>query len=121
LLELGLYPNQSFTKISAVLITKKHASDYGLTVSSFDKDFLPWYNEVELVASDMSKGVQFLMKKKNKLMLSMVLENQNQARKSTLQTKTKKLLNTVLIIISLPLSTPRELPNLPQDDVKVLI
>jgi dihydrolipoamide dehydrogenase len=36
--ELGLYPNQSIIKISSSL-SKKHASDYGLTVSSFDKDF----------------------------------------------------------------------------------
>jgi dihydrolipoamide dehydrogenase len=40
LLELGLYPNQSIIKISSGFNYLKHASDYGLTVSSFDKDFL---------------------------------------------------------------------------------
>jgi dihydrolipoamide dehydrogenase len=37
--ELGLYPNQSIIKISSSFDYLKHASDYGLTVSSFDKDF----------------------------------------------------------------------------------
>jgi dihydrolipoamide dehydrogenase len=36
----------------------KHASDYGLTVSSFDKDF-PAVVQRRTIASDMSKGVQF--------------------------------------------------------------
>jgi dihydrolipoamide dehydrogenase len=40
----------------------KHASDYGLTVSSFDKDSCR-VQRSRTVASDMSKGVQFLMKK----------------------------------------------------------
>jgi dihydrolipoamide dehydrogenase len=31
---------QSITKISSGFDYLKHASDYGLTVSSFDKDFL---------------------------------------------------------------------------------
>jgi dihydrolipoamide dehydrogenase len=44
--ELGLYPNQSIIKISSSL-SKKHASDYGLTVSSFDKDFQLLYSAVE--------------------------------------------------------------------------
>jgi dihydrolipoamide dehydrogenase len=40
LLELGLYPNQSIIKISSGFDYLKHASDYGLTVSSFDRFFL---------------------------------------------------------------------------------
>jgi hypothetical protein len=36
--ELGLYPNN--IKISSSFDYLKHASDYGLTVSSFDKIFL---------------------------------------------------------------------------------
>jgi dihydrolipoamide dehydrogenase len=38
LLKLGLY--QSIIEISSGFNYLKHASDYGLTVSSFDKDFL---------------------------------------------------------------------------------
>jgi dihydrolipoamide dehydrogenase len=57
LLELGCIPTKALLKSAQDYL--KHASDYGLTVSSFDKDSLPWYNAVELVASDMSKGVQF--------------------------------------------------------------
>jgi dihydrolipoamide dehydrogenase len=34
-----LYPNKSIIEISSGFNYLKHASDYGLTVSSFDKDF----------------------------------------------------------------------------------
>jgi dihydrolipoamide dehydrogenase len=34
------YPNKSIIEISSGFNYLKHASDYGLTVSSFDKDFL---------------------------------------------------------------------------------
>jgi hypothetical protein len=48
-------------------------SDYGFSVSSFDKDFQLLYSAVERFASDMSK-VQFLMKK-TKLMFLTALGN----------------------------------------------
>jgi dihydrolipoamide dehydrogenase len=63
LLKLGLYPNKTF-EISSGFYYLKHASDYGLTVSSFDKDFPAVVQRSRTIASDMSKGVQFLMKKK---------------------------------------------------------
>jgi dihydrolipoamide dehydrogenase len=56
-----LYPNKSIIEISSGFNYLKHASDYGLTVSSFDKDFPVVQRST--IASDMSKGVQFLMKK----------------------------------------------------------
>jgi dihydrolipoamide dehydrogenase len=55
-------PNKSIIEISSGFNYLKHASDYGLTVSSFDKDF-PVVQRSRTIASDMSKGVQFLMKK----------------------------------------------------------
>jgi dihydrolipoamide dehydrogenase len=57
-----LYPN-SIIEISSGFNYLKHASDYGLTVSSFDKDFPAVVQRSRTIASDMSKGVQFLMKK----------------------------------------------------------
>ena len=45
------------------MIILKHASDYGLTVSSFDKDFPAVIQRSRGVAQGMSKGVTFLMKK----------------------------------------------------------
>ncbi|MFN4184820.1 MAG: dihydrolipoyl dehydrogenase, partial [Hyphomonas sp.] len=41
----------------------KHASDYGLSISSYDKDFGAVIGRSRSVADGMSKGVQFLMKK----------------------------------------------------------
>jgi dihydrolipoamide dehydrogenase len=42
-------------------VRRFNASDYGLTVSSFD-NFSAVVQRSRTVASDMSKGVQFLMK-----------------------------------------------------------
>jgi dihydrolipoamide dehydrogenase len=55
MLELGLYPYQSIIKISTGFDYLKHASDYGLTVSSFDKDFPAVVQRSRTVTSDMSK------------------------------------------------------------------
>jgi dihydrolipoamide dehydrogenase len=55
LLKLGLYPNKSIIEISSGFNYLKHASDYGLTVSSFDKDFPAVVQRSRTIASDMSK------------------------------------------------------------------
>jgi dihydrolipoamide dehydrogenase len=60
-LNWGCIP-QALLKSAQVFDYLKHASDYGLTVSSFDKDFSAVVQRSRSVA-DGTKGVQFLMKK----------------------------------------------------------
>ena len=62
-LNWGCIPTKALLKSAQVFDYLKHASDYGLTVSSFDKDFNAVVARSRNVADGMSKGVQFLMKK----------------------------------------------------------
>src|SRR6478735_11199535 len=62
-LNWGCIPTKALLKSAQVFDYLKHASDYGLTVSEFDKDFSAVVNRSRSVAEGMSKGVQFLMKK----------------------------------------------------------
>ena len=62
-LNWGCIPTKALLKSAQVFDYLKHASDYGLTVKEFDKDFGAVVNRSRSVADGMSKGVQFLMKK----------------------------------------------------------
>ncbi len=63
-LNWGCIPTKALLKSAQVFDYLKHASDYGLTVSEFDKDFPAVIQRSRGVAEGMSKGVTFLMKKK---------------------------------------------------------
>jgi hypothetical protein len=62
-LNWGCIPTKALLKSAQVFDYLKHASDYGLTVKEFDKDFSAVVKRSRDVADGMSKGVQFLMKK----------------------------------------------------------
>jgi dihydrolipoamide dehydrogenase len=62
-LNWGCIPTKALLKSAQVFDYLKHAADYGLTIGEFDKDFGAVVARSRNVASDMSKGVQFLMKK----------------------------------------------------------
>ncbi len=63
-LNWGCIPTKALLKSAQVFDYIKHADDYGITVSDFDKDFSKVVQRSRSVADGMSKGVQFLMKKK---------------------------------------------------------
>jgi dihydrolipoamide dehydrogenase len=63
-LNWGCIPTKALLKSAQVFEYLKHASDYGLKVSDVDKDFNAVVKRSRSVADGMSKGVQFLMKKK---------------------------------------------------------
>src|SRR6187402_1478714 len=62
-LNWGCIPTKALLKSAQVFDYLKHASDYGITVSDFDKDFNAVISRSRGVADGMSKGIQFLMKK----------------------------------------------------------
>ena len=119
-LNWGCIPTKALLKSAQVFDYLKHASDYGLTVSSFDKDFSAVVQRSRSVADGMSKGVQFLMKK-NKIDVIDGFGKLKPGKKIDVTAKD----NTVTeysadhIIIATG-ARSRELPNLPQDDVKVI-
>ena len=119
-LNWGCIPTKALLKSAQVFDYLKHASDYGLTVSSFDKDFPAVVQRSRNVAGDMSKGVQFLMKK-NKIDVIDGFGKVKPGKKVVVTDKNNKVTEySADHIILATGARSRELPNLPQDGVKVI-
>ena len=118
-LNWGCIPTKALLKSAQVFDYLKHASDYGLKVTDYDKDFDAVVNRSRNVAAGMSKGVQFLMKK-NKIDIingfGTILPNK-QVSVSSGDTTTIYAGKNIIIATG---ARSRELPSLPQDGVKVI-
>ena len=119
-LNWGCIPTKALLKSAQVFDYLKHASDYGLTVNGFDKDFSAVINRSRSVAEGMSKGVQFLMKK-NKIDVIDGSGKIKPGKKVAVTDKEGKVseISADHIIIATG-ARSRELPNLPQDGKKVI-
>ena len=119
-LNWGCIPTKALLKSAQVFDYLKHASDYGLTISEFDKDLSAVIQRSRGVADGMSKGIQFLMKK-NKID---VLEGAGKVKAGKKIDVTDKDGKTTEYsadhIIIATGARSRELPNLPQDGKKVI-
>jgi len=119
-LNWGCIPTKALLKSAQVFDYLKHASDYGLTVSEFDKDFGAVVKRSRNVAGTMSKGVQFLMKK-NKIDVINGFGKLKAAGTLTVTaedgTTTDYSAKNIIIATG---ARSRELPNLPQDGKKVI-
>ena len=119
-LNWGCIPTKALLKSAQVFDYLKHASDYGLTVNEFDKDFGAVISRSRGVADGMSKGIQFLMKK-NKID---VIEGTGKLKPGKKLDVTAKDGQTTELsadhIIIATGARSRELPNLPQDGKKVI-
>jgi dihydrolipoamide dehydrogenase len=119
-LNWGCIPTKALLKSAQVFDYLKHASDYGLTIKEFDKDFSAVVKRSRDVADGMSKGVQFLMKK-NKIDVIDGFGKIKPGKKIDVTDKEGKVTEyTADHIIIATGARSRELPNLPQDGVKVL-
>ena len=119
-LNWGCIPTKALLESAQVFDYLKHASDYGLTVSSFDKDFPAVVQRSRSVADGMSKGVQFLMKK-NKIDVIEGFGKLKPGKKVDVMDKENKVTEySADHIIVATGARSRELPNLPQDGIKVI-
>ncbi|WP_432221301.1 dihydrolipoyl dehydrogenase [Flavobacterium sp. TMP13] len=119
-LNWGCIPTKALLKSAQVFDYLKHASDYGLTVSDFDKDFGAVVKRSRNVAEGMSKGVTFLMKK-NKIDVILGFGKLKPGKKLDVTDKDNKVTEySADHIIIATGARSRELPNLPQDGVKVI-
>lgn len=119
-LNWGCIPTKALLKSAQVFDYLKHASDYGITVKEFDKDFNAVIARSRSVAEGMSKGVQFLMKK-NKIDVIDGFGKVKPGKKVSVTDKDNKVTEyTADHIIIATGARSRELPNLPQDGVKVI-
>ena len=119
-LNWGCIPTKALLKSAQVFEYLKHADDYGLTIENYDKDFNAVVNRSRNVASTMSKGVQFLMKK-NKIEVIMGYGTLKADKKVSVKSEDgpEAEYDADHIIIATG-ARSRELPSLPQDGKKVI-
>ena len=119
-LNWGCIPTKALLKSAQVFEYLKHASDYGLSVKEFDKDFGAVVKRSREVADGMSKGVQFLMKK-NKIDVIEGYGKVKPGKKVDVTDKDGKVTEySADHIIIATGARSRELPALPQDGKKVI-
>lgn len=120
-LNWGCIPTKSLLKSAQVFDYLNHASDYGvITDGTVKTDFNAMVNRSREVASNMSKGIQYLLKK-NKIE---VIEGtakliDNQKIEVTRNDNSTIILEAPHIILATG-ARSRQLPNLPQDGVKII-
>jgi len=117
-LNWGCIPTKALIKSAQVFDYLKHAKDYGLIIKDYDKDFNAVVNRSRNVASGMSKGVNFLMKK-NKIDVIEGYGKINTGKKVSVEKKNGETINLQgnHIIIATGAKS-RVLPALPQDGKK---
>jgi len=118
-LNWGCIPTKALLKSAQVFEYLKHADDYGLTVKEYHKDFNAVVNRSRDVATGMSKGVQFLMKK-NKIDVIEGFGKVLPGKKVAIENQGKTTEYTAKNIIIATGARSRELPALPQDGKKVI-
>jgi dihydrolipoamide dehydrogenase len=119
-LNWGCIPTKALLKSAQVFEYLKHAEDYGLKVTDYDKDFDAVVNRSRNVADGMSKGVQFLMKK-NKIDVINGFGKVKVGKKVEVTSdKGKTEEHEADHIIIATGARSRELPSLPQDGKKVI-
>lgn len=119
-LNWGCIPTKALLKSAQVFDYLKHASDYGLKVSEFDKDFDAVVKRSRNVAGTMSKGVQFLMKKNKIHVINGFGKLKSAGTLSVTDESGTATDYTAKNIIIATGARSRELPNLPQDGEKVI-
>jgi dihydrolipoamide dehydrogenase len=120
-LNWGCIPTKALLKSANVFEYLTHASDYGITVKDAKADFSAMVERSRGVASGMSAGIQFLMKK-NKIDVlkgtGVVKAGKKVAVTAEDGTVTEYTADKGVIIATGARS--RELPNLPQDGEKII-
>ena len=120
-LNWGCIPTKALLKSAHVFNYLKHAEDFGLNkVENPGFDFTKVIQRSRGVASKMSGGIQFLMKK-NKIDVIMGTAKVKAGKKvSVVDTEGKTTEYSATNIIIATGARSRELPNLPQDGKKVI-
>ena len=114
-LNWGCIPTKALLKSAQVFNYLKHAEDYGLNIKSYDKDFNAVVNRSRNIADGMSKGVNFLMKK-NKVD---IISGYGKIKPGKKVDVDGNEYSADHIIIATG-ARSRELPNLKQDNDKVI-
>ncbi|MGB0840259.1 MAG: dihydrolipoyl dehydrogenase [Chitinophagales bacterium] len=119
-LNWGCIPTKALLKSAQVFQYIQHASDYGITVDNANADFDAIIKRSRNVASGMSKGVNFLMRK-NKIDVLQGVGKLATANKVEVTDKNGQRTEYVAQHIILATGArSRSLPHLPQDGEKII-
>lgn len=115
-LNWGCIPTKALLKSASVYEYAKHAADYGVEVSDVRADLEKIVDRSRGVASTMSKGIEFLMKKNN---VDVHLGRGVLTADGDVLVGGETLLKAKSVILATG-ARPRALPTVPVDGVKVL-
>ncbi len=118
-LNWGCIPTKALLKSAQVFDYLKHATEYGIDVNGASANFEGVVRRSRDVASGMSKGVQFLMKK-NKIDVIAGVAKVKPGKKVEVTTDGKTQTIEAKHVIIATGARSRELPNLKQDGKKVI-
>lgn len=118
-LNWGCIPTKALLKSAQVFEYLKHSADYGITVKDSAADFEAIVKRSRGVASNMSKGIEFLMKK-NKITVIKGAAKLTAPKKVEVDTDGKKEIHEADHIILATGARSRELPGVKQDGKKII-
>lgn len=119
-LNWGCIPTKALLKSAQVFQYIQHAEDYGIKVENAEADFNAVIKRSRDVASGMSKGVQFLMKKNKVDVIYGYGKVQTGKKVEVTDSEGKKSIVEGKNIIIATGARARELPNIPIDGEKVI-
>ena len=118
-LNWGCIPTKALLKSAQVFEYLQHSADYGITVKGADADFEAIIKRSRGVASNMSKGIEFLMKK-NKITVIKGAAKLSAPKKVEVEFEGKKEIHEADHIILATGARSRELPGVKQDGKKII-
>lgn len=120
-LNWGCIPTKALLKSANVYEYLQHAADYGINVKESSADFSAMIKRSRDVASGMSNGIQFLMKKnKIDVLKGNGVLKAGKAVEVTDESGNKTTYTAAKGVIIATGARSRELPNLPQDGTKII-
>jgi dihydrolipoamide dehydrogenase len=120
-LNWGCIPTKALLKSANVYEYLQHAADYGINVKESSADFGAMIKRSRDVASGMSNGIQFLMKKnKIDVLKGNGVLKAGKAVEVTDESGNKTTYTAAKGVIIATGARSRELPNLPQDGTKII-
>lgn len=120
-LNWGCIPTKALLKSANVYEYLQHAADYGITVKNASADFDAMIKRSREVASGMSNGIQFLMKKnKIDVIKGNGVLKAGKSVEVTDESGNKTSYTAAKGVIIATGARSRELPNLPQDGTKII-
>jgi dihydrolipoamide dehydrogenase len=120
-LNWGCIPTKALMKSAQVFRYMKHCADYGISVNGeIEPDFEAIIKRSRDVAANMSKGIQYLLKKNNIDVICGHGKVLPEKKVEVTDSNGDKTIYTANHIVLATGASSRQLPNLPQDGKKVI-